>query len=329
MCEYCLTVIIPVYNAQATIGRCCKSLFAQTLDSIQYIFVNDGSADDSLKIIQKTLDCFTNRKKDVIIIDRKENRGVAYTRQQGLERASGEFVIHCDADDWAEKDMYESLYNAAHGSSADIACCGFYVDTPGGRGLSNLPGADYHLGFNIAPMFGSLWNKVIRKKVITQNGIGFYENINWGEDFMMSIQCQILANKIVVVNRPLYHYVQNSQSITHRLTRDKCIELIQCGYKMEQFFKEHDLLMRYSFGLNYLKFQLKQYLIIIPEIYSPIEWKKYFPECHKYIMKYESPFYLRVSSWLIAHHLTPIASVILNLRALIHHCRIKKITAVP
>lgn len=325
MCEYSLTVIIPVYNAQATIGHCCKSLFAQTLESVQYIFVNDGSVDDSLMEIQKTLDCFPNRKKDVIIIDRKENRGVAYTRQQGLERASGEYVIHCDADDWVEKDMYESLYIAAKGSCADIACCGFSVDTPDGKSLSKIPRTDYHLEFNIAPIFGSLWNKMIRREIIIQNGISFYESINWGEDFMMAIQCQIFANKIVVVNRPLYHYVQNAQSITHSITHDKCIELIQCGYKMEQFLKEHDSLEKYAFELNYLKFQLKQYLIIIPEIYSPSEWQKYFPECHKDIMNYEAPIYLRVSSWLIAHHFTPIASVILCLRSFINHCRKKKI----
>ena len=324
MCEYILSVITPIYNAQTTIGRCCESLFVQTLDSIQYIFVNDGSVDDSLKVIQKTLDSFPNRKKDVIIIDRKDNRGVAYTRQQGLEKALGEYVIHCDADDWVEKDMYESLYNAACASSADIACCGFSVDTPDGRGLLKLPGADYHLEFNIAPIFGSLWNKMIRREVITQNCIGFYENINWGEDFMMSIQCQILANKIVVVNRPLYHYVQNAQSITHSLSHDKCIELIQCGGKMEQFLREHDLLERYAFDLNYLKFQLKQYLIIIPEIFSPSEWQRYFPECHQDIMKYEVPLYLRVSSWLIAHQLTPPAALILCLRSLINNCRLKK-----
>lgn len=319
-----LTVIIPVYNSQTTIGRCCESLFGQTLDSIQYIFINDGSVDDSLVYILKALDFFPNRKKDVIIIDRKENRGVAYSRQQGLARASGEYVIHCDSDDWVEKDMYESLYNAARRSSADIACCGFYVDTPDG-GVPNLPGTDYHMEFNIAPIFGSLCNKMVRREVITQNGIGFYENINWGEDFMMSIQCQILAKKIVVVNRPLYHYVQNAQSITHSLTQNKCVELIQCGIQMEQFLREHNLLEKYAFDLNYLKFQLKQYLIIIPEIYSPNEWKKCFPECHKDIMKYESPLYLRVSSWMIAHHFTPVASIILNLRVLINHCRIKKV----
>lgn len=325
MHRYILTVIIPVYNAQSTIGRCCESLFAQTLDSIQYIFVNDGSVDDSLAVIQKTLDCFPERKKDVIIIDRKENRGVAYSRQQGLDRALGEYVIHCDADDWAEKDMYESLYNAAHGNNADIACCGFYVDTPDGKELTRLPGTEYHLEFNISPIFGSLWNKMIRREVITRNGIGFYENINWGEDFMVSIQSQLLANKIVVVNRPNYHYVQNTQSITHNLTHDKCIELIQCGYKMEQFLREHDLLDDYAFELNYLKFQLKQYLIIIPEVYSPSEWQRFFPECHKDIFKYEVPLYLRISSWLIAHHLTPVASMILSLRSLINHYRIKTI----
>ena len=325
MCEYILSIITPVYNAQTTIGRCCESLFAQTLKSIQYIFVIDGSVDDSLMVIQKTLDRFPNRKKDVIIIDRKENRGVAYSRQQGLEKALGEFVIHCDADDWVEKDMYESLYNAARGSGADIVCCGYYIDIPDGRELLKLPGLDYHLEFNIAPIFGSLWNKMVRREVITQNGISFYENINWGEDFLMSIQCQLLASKMVVVNRPLYHYVQNAQSITHNLTHDKCIELVQCGYKMEQFLREHDLLEDYAFELNYLKFQLKQYLIIIPEVYSPGEWQRLFPECHQDIMKYEAPLYLRLTSWLIAHHLTPVASMILNLRSLINYYRVKKI----
>ena len=146
MKHYGVSVIIPVYNAEQHIKRCCESLFAQSLRDIEYIFVNDGSSDQSVPMIKDTLSRYPNRKSDVKIIDRKENRGVAYTRQEGLAAVAGEYVIHCDSDDWVEKNMYETLYCEGKKSNADVVCCGFYIDLPD-KSRTILPNKDNLLSY--------------------------------------------------------------------------------------------------------------------------------------------------------------------------------------
>ena len=94
-----VSVVIPVYEAEAFIERCCRSLFEQTLDEMEFIFVSDGSKDKSIALIKEVLNDYPNRQTQTKIIDRKENRGVSYTRQEGLSHATGEYVIHCDSDD--------------------------------------------------------------------------------------------------------------------------------------------------------------------------------------------------------------------------------------
>ena len=121
-----VSVIIPVYKAEKYIERCCDSLFGQTLGSIEYIFVDDKSPDDSVALIQKVLTRYPQRNGWVKIIANEENKGVAYSRQKGLEVATGEFVIHCDSDDWVEADMYQAMYERAIETCADIVICDFY-----------------------------------------------------------------------------------------------------------------------------------------------------------------------------------------------------------
>ena len=194
---YKVSVIVPVYNAEHYIERCCESLFSQRLDSIEYIFVNDGSTDNSIQLIKNVAQNYHNRLDSINIIDRKDNRGVAFSRQQGLENTNGEYVIHCDADDWVECDMYETLFNQAKQNDADIICCNYIIDSEGKNSrVVEFPKGDFQIQFNLSPIRGSLVNKLIRREMIVKNNIAFEKNINWGEDFLFSIKCQVLANRI-------------------------------------------------------------------------------------------------------------------------------------
>lgn len=311
-----ISVIIPLYNASKFIEKCCISLFSQTLDDIEFIFVNDGSTDNSISLINETLLSFPHRKHNVKIIDRNNNMGVGFTRQQGLDFASGEYVIHCDADDWPEKNMYELIYERGKKDNADIVCCSYFVDSNNESKRVIIPN-DYHFKFNLGPIFGALWNKAIKRSFLKDNAINFSKGINWGEDFLVSAKSQILANKISIISIPLYHYCQHTQSITHNISLDKCLELIQLGNNMEYFLSQHNLIDEYTFDLNYLKYQVKSFLLILPNLYSPKTWRKYYPECHNDIMKYESPRYLKIASWMIVHRMTPIASTIFLSRNLL------------
>ena len=122
-----VSVIIPVYGVKKYIERCARSLFEQTLDDIEYIFVDDSTPDNSISILRKVLSEYPNREKQVKILHHEKNKGLAQARQTGLKIASGEYIAHCDSDDWVDVHMYEEMYNKAIEEDADVVVCDYVV----------------------------------------------------------------------------------------------------------------------------------------------------------------------------------------------------------
>ena len=104
-----LSIIVPMYNTEKYIERCARSLFEQTLTGIEFIFVNDCSPDRSLLILKRIIDEYVDRSLVIRIIEHEKNMGLAVARTTGLNQAKGEYIIHCDSDDWIETDMYEVM----------------------------------------------------------------------------------------------------------------------------------------------------------------------------------------------------------------------------
>ena len=102
-----VSVIIPVYNADKFLERCVNSLLSQTLASCEFIFVNDGSTDASLSILQQ----FQQKDPRIRLVN-QENKGVSDARNAGLKIANGDYIGFVDADDFIEKDYFEKLYSA-------------------------------------------------------------------------------------------------------------------------------------------------------------------------------------------------------------------------
>ena len=100
-----VSVCIPVYNMEKYIEDCIKSLVNQTLKEIELIFVNDGSTDNSLNILNE----YKKQYPDIIKVISQENKGLGGARNKGLELASGEYIGFVDADDFVEPNMYERL----------------------------------------------------------------------------------------------------------------------------------------------------------------------------------------------------------------------------
>lgn len=97
-----ISVIVPVYKAEAYLHRCVDSIIAQTFTDWELLLVDDGSPDRSGDI------CDEYASKDARIrVFHKENGGVSSARQKGLDEAIGEYTIHADPDDWVEPTMLE------------------------------------------------------------------------------------------------------------------------------------------------------------------------------------------------------------------------------
>lgn len=123
--KYKVSVIIPVYNVGRYIEKCARSLFEQSLDDIEYIFVDDCSPDNSLSIVKFVSEDYPKRKNNIKYLVHDKNRGLTTTRNTGLAVATGEFIAHCDSDDWVDVAMYEKLYNHAVEENADVCFSNF------------------------------------------------------------------------------------------------------------------------------------------------------------------------------------------------------------
>ena len=102
-----ISVIVPVYNVQDLIGRCLNSILAQTWQNIEVILVNDASSDGSGRICEE----YALRDRRVQVVHFQKNRGPGAARNEGIRRASGDFVSFIDSDDYVEPDLLERLYN--------------------------------------------------------------------------------------------------------------------------------------------------------------------------------------------------------------------------
>jgi len=312
-----VSVIIPVYNTARYLSRCCESLFRQTLQSIEYIFVDDASTDDSGEAILQVLANYPDRIHQTRLLTHEVHQGVSAARQHGLEIAKGEYVIHCDSDDWVEPSMYERLYKEAKASQADVVTCGYVIESTKGVKYGQVSALLVETGvlpFSISPQTGALWNKLVRRQLILEHQLQFPVNISWGEDLCFSLKTLMLSSKTARVDLPLYHYVQQEESLTHDITPTLVRDLLKCGHVIESFLHKQKLFQLYEFQLNWLKFQLKQYLLLFPETRDVDSWRTTYPECDKYILRFPSPLYLKVVSWLIVHRCTPVASFLLQLK---------------
>ena len=124
-----VSVCIPVYGVEKYIEQCVRSLFGQTLKEIEYIFVDDCTLDRSIDILSKVLEEFPERKEQVKIIRHEKNSGLVAARNTALKYVIGEYVTHCDSDDWLKNDLLEKAYNEITEANADVVVFGYDIFT--------------------------------------------------------------------------------------------------------------------------------------------------------------------------------------------------------
>lgn len=222
-----ISVIVITYNAERSIARCIDSIINQTFKDIELIILNDGSTDKTLSIINsyKEID---NR----LIIISRENRGVARSRQEGLDLSKGEFSVFVDSDDWVEPDFLEALYNKAIATKSDMVICDMFVEWGNRTEYScqkpRDEKADTIFGQMFMELHGSLCNKLIAKSAYIRSGVRM-PNFDCCED--QYVVMLLLSNNISVsyCNRALYHYdkAQNDASITNKWSNFKVSKRIE------------------------------------------------------------------------------------------------------
>ena len=286
-----ISIIIPIYNTELYIERCAHSLFKQTFQDIEYIFVNDCSTDSTVSKLLDIIDLYEYRRSKIKIVNLSQNRGAAYARYIGLQNATGEYVIHCDSDDWFVDNGIEKLYKKAKSESCDIVMCDWFE----GDGIrTRVCKQKYDVDKNVflsniikRSVSASLCNKLIKRSLYITNGI-VHPTYTMMEDFALFLQVVYFSDKICYLEEALYYYYDNFNSVCKKQTEqamlNRCLQAEANVRLVIDFLDKQFLLAKYRNEIVWLKYYVR--VFIWPLVLSDyrryyIKWINIFPEINK------------------------------------------------
>ncbi len=225
-----VSVIVPIYNARKYLKQCLDSIVGQTLKDIEVILIDDGSTDGSTDICKSYL--YDNRVKYYY----KENEGLAAARQDGIDRASGEYIGFVDSDDWCESNMFEKMYQAAKTNDSDIVFCNCYenIDKKNPKFYRSGPYNRKQIEEEIFPhVLISIdsngkrhnarwcnWLRVYKNSMIKEHNISFVRKLRRCQDLQFTFECTIHAqNYYYLGDDYLYHNRQEGGSLSRGYTK--------------------------------------------------------------------------------------------------------------
>lgn len=230
------SVIAPVYGVEDYIEEFADSLLGQSYDAVQFIFVNDGTKDSSIRRLERLVEDRYAALKDRIVIVNKVNEGLPAARKSGMSYASGDYVLHVDSDDWLETDLLEHLAGKIRETEADIVYFDFYKEYSNHvkHDVEKEYTADTKMRY-IRRMFndrayGYVWNKCVKRSLYTENDIHF-SPYGMHEDIYLTSQLIYNARSLTHLKLPLYHYRRNnpgsiSTSSRIRRRRDSAMNMM-------------------------------------------------------------------------------------------------------
>lgn len=242
-----ISTIIPVYNTSEYLKKCIDSIINQSIgfDNIELILVNDGSTDDSEKIIKPYLKKYKNIKYIY-----QENSGQASARNNGLKVAKGEYISFIDSDDYIDLNMYESLYDIATQKKIDIVTCDYtFIKENGNEYVSFDFTDDSNKNFII--MNTGPCNMIIKKEILDREKFKFPEGIIY-ED-LASIPALGIDSKIYHVKKSFYNYLIRKSSTMNKTTYSAKLEDVFISLNnLYDIFKYKNVLIKYGSEIEFL-----------------------------------------------------------------------------
>ena len=247
--EDLISVIIPLYNSERFIGKCVESLLNQTYSNCEIIIVDDGSTDNSLKIVEK----YAETDSRVKVFSGKKYSGVSAVRNVGLNNAKGEYICFVDSDDYVSKYYLESLITSVKDTGADVSCVGVAkVSESQKKKLDKVFNPNSYkcitydkvnameLLFTGRKIRMNIWNKIFSKKFFTgENKVFYNESIYHGEDVVFLYDVFSKAEKVSFVPYKYYAYTTRKGSLVHsKMNAKKLTYLTAVKYATENCEKQ-------------------------------------------------------------------------------------------
>lgn len=275
-----ISVIVAVYNTEKYIEKCIKSLLNQTYPDLEIIIVEDGSTDDSKKILKK----YSDNEKIKIIYNEK-NYGLSYSRNVGLKYASGDFIGYIDSDDYIDLDYYEKLMVSIEENKSEIALCDMkvvYEDTGAEQISKCYTGEAFNL-YNVINngLVASACNKLFKKDLISK--YKFAEG-KVNEDIAVVIPSLVNAKKISYA-KTFYYYVQRGGSIQNSGFSDKRFDIFTGVETTLERIKDNDAYEKLKDAIIFNQLIVLLFYVI-PKETNFIKRGQILKKYHNFIIKY-------------------------------------------
>lgn len=252
-----VSIIIPIYNVEKYVKTALKSAREQTYENLEIICVNDGSNDKSMEMAHE----IGEHDERIKWLEYKENHGLSYVRNRGLEQATGEYVLFLDSDDYLVSDAIQQLLSIAENNSSDVVLYKLEYKYENPKLEEKYPKVEYDFGEYANRTYTGLelldiWGKrgwpaitsctgLFSMSFLKNRNICFAEGIIH-EDVLFINECIMASKKVSFCNRSLYVYVRREQSITTRQIDDKNIKsFFIIAYNMVDFFLKNDFPKQY------------------------------------------------------------------------------------
>ena len=253
-----VSVIVPIYNSQDYLAECIDSILNQTLKNIQILCVNDGSTDNSGKILAD----YKEKDKRISVIT-KSNGGLSSARNEGMKFAIGEYIGFVDSDDVIDEMFFEQLYQTAKINNADIAVSNFkwfshhindtteisWITTALNKIQGDLITSSEDRKKVIETC--SVCNKLFLSSFLNHHNFLFYEGLFW-EDNPFTVMTVIMSNKVSIIRDVYYHCRKHEKSITGRAVSDKKpFDMFEIMAKLKVFFIKENIQNKEGYKFYY------------------------------------------------------------------------------
>lgn len=250
-----LTVVVPVYNTGKYLNRCIESILNQTINNISIVIINDGSTDNSEKIIEKNF----LKNPNIEYIKLEQNIGVGNARNLGIEKAETKYVTFIDSDDWVDSSYYENMLQIIEYDQSDVCISGIKTEaddvynwkfrykypsnfTMDGNFCIHLLTKQYNHDITISPIVN---NKIYKKALISNNNILFNQSRR-AQDLYFSFMIFIYTNRVSICHDVFYHYYQRNFSATHNFTKQYIDDYFYILYTLKQELNVRHLFENYE-----------------------------------------------------------------------------------
>lgn len=283
-----VSVIIPVYNVEPFIEKCVRSLFEQTLADLEYIFVDDNTPDHSMEIVYRVLNDYPMRVSQVKYLHFSDNQGLPHARMAGVSCATGDYIVHCDSDDYVSREAYQRMYEKALAEDSDIVTCDFYIQDPDKRRVQTQRSASGRELSDLlcCKVWANVWCRMIKREL--WDGI-IEPNANMWEDLAFTVQTVFKASRCSYLPVPLYFYCRRSSSMSQEMGMHIEIkrwkELVS-NVKLVTDFLAGNPVDKYN-DSDILRIKLRSREALIPYVHKAeyyALWRNTFPEINRRIL---------------------------------------------